>query len=217
MKRVRCTGHHDDDGSFVLHARLTPEQGAAVGKAFERAVEADDDVSAETSGERRTPARCNADALVAMAESFLASENGGGHGGDRHLVTVHVNAEVLAADAEGYCELDDGPSIAAEVARRLGCDASVVGIVEDGRGNPLDVGRKTRTIPPALRRTLASRDRGCRFPGCTSGHHRAVHEGGYAVEATGDLTNPWVFRRPDGTVSPRRRWARISDQVRTRR
>ena len=142
---------------------------------------------------------------------------------------VHVDAEVLAADAEGRCELDDGPAIAAEVARRLSCDASVVAIVEDGHGNPLDVGRKTRAIPPALRRALRSRDRGCRFPGCTSRrfvdghhvrhwsrggetslanlvslcrrHHRAVHEGGYAVEPTGDPTQPWGFlRRPDGTA-----------------
>ncbi|MEX1258937.1 MAG: HNH endonuclease signature motif containing protein [Gemmatimonadota bacterium] len=42
-------------------------------------------------------------------------------------------------------------------------------------GTVLDVGRKTRTIPPALRRALESRDRGCRFPGCgfrfTDAHH----------------------------------------------
>ncbi len=222
--------HHDDDGSFLLQARLTPEQGALVRKALERAGEGHDDVSAETSSERRSRVRRDADALVAVSESFLASERSGGHGGDRHLVTVHVDAEVLAADAEGRCELDDGPAIAAEVARRLGCDASVVAIVEDGHGSPLDVGRRTRTIPPALRRALASRDRGCRFPGCTSrryvdghhvrhwsrggetslsnlvtlcrAHHRAVHEGGYAVEAMGDLANPWVFRRPDGTALP---------------
>ncbi|MBW3549022.1 MAG: HNH endonuclease [Actinobacteria bacterium] len=222
--------HHDDDGTFVLQARLTPEQGALVRKALERAGEAVDDVSAETSEERRTHAQCNADALVAVAESFLASDQGDRHGGDRHLVTVHVDAEVLAAGGEGRCELDDGPAIAAEVARRLSCDASVVAIVDDGHGNPLDVGRKTRAIPPALRRALASRDGGCRVPGCTSrrfvdghhirhwsrggdtslpnlvslcrAHHRALHEGGYAVEATGDPAEPWVFRRPDGTALP---------------
>jgi len=80
----------------------------------------------------------------------------------------------------------------------------------------LDVGRRTRTIPPALRRALQARDRGCRFPGCgrrhvqghhlhhwANGgstrlenlallcwlHHRAVHEEGYQVE-----------RLPDGTL-----------------
>ncbi len=221
---------HDEDGTFVLQGRLTPEQGALVRKALERAGEADDDVSAETSEERRTHAQRSADALVSVAESFVASDHSGGHAGDSHLVTVHVDAEVLTAGAEGRCELDDGPAIAAEVARRLGCGASVVAIVEDGHGNPLHVGRRTRAIPPALRRALASRDRGCRFPGCTNrrlvdghhvrhwsqggetslsnvlslcrGHHRAVHEGGYAVEPTGDPAHPWMFRQPDGTALP---------------
>ncbi|HSH60122.1 MAG TPA: DUF222 domain-containing protein [Acidimicrobiales bacterium] len=122
--------------------------------------------------------------------------------------------------------------MAAETARRLGCDASVVAIVEDEHGSPLDVGRKRRSIPPALRRALQSRDRTCRFPGCTSTafldahhvlhwakgggtslanccllctrHHRAVHEGGYRIEATGDPVEPWAFLRPDGSqLSPR--------------
>jgi hypothetical protein len=78
-----------------------------------------------------------------------------------------------------------------------------------GDDRVLDVGRRTRTIPPALRRALQARDRGCRFPGCgvrhaqghhihhwANGgptrldnlaflcrrHHRAVHEEGYRIE-----------------------------------
>jgi 5-methylcytosine-specific restriction endonuclease McrA len=52
----------------------------------------------------------------------------------------------------------------------------VVRILENGDGEPLDVGRRTRTIPSALRRALKSRDQGCVFPGCThkgyvDGHH----------------------------------------------
>jgi hypothetical protein len=138
--------------------------------------------------------------------------------------------EVLASDADGRCQLDDGPALAAETARRLGCDAVVVTITEDDHGTPLDVGRKTRTISPALRRALAARDQGCRFPGCTNtrfvdghhikhwahggetslwnlvsvcdAHHRALHEGGYRAEATGDPAHPVAFFRPDGTRLP---------------
>ncbi len=89
----------------------------------------------------------------------------------------------------------------------------------------LDVGRKTRTIPPALRRALDVRDRGCRFPGCglrftdahhivhwadggeTSlrnacllcrRHHRAVHEGGYRV--CSDRSGQIVFFTPKGNA-----------------
>jgi hypothetical protein len=123
--------------------------------------------------------------------------------------------------------LADGPALAPETVRRLGCDASVVRIIErDGR--PLSVGRRTRAIPPALRRALRAREDGCRFPGCThrrflhahhikhwarggetklenlvnlcSHHHRLVHEGGFAVERTGPRSIR--FCRPDGRPIP---------------
>ena len=93
----------------------------------------------------------------------------------------------------------------------------------DGDGAVLDVGRKTRTISPSIRRALAARDTGCRFQGCTSRrcdahhvhhwsngsaahldnlvllcrrHHRAVHEGGFAVIR--GLDGALAFLRPDG-------------------
>ncbi|MBW3549134.1 MAG: 13E12 repeat family protein, partial [Actinobacteria bacterium] len=98
--------HHDDDGSFVLSARLPPEQGALVRQALEAALEAVDNGSAEPlSTGRDSLAQRQADALVAMAESFLATGEHAGHSGDRHLVAVHVDAQVLANDAEGRCEL----------------------------------------------------------------------------------------------------------------
>src|SRR2546428_1225714 len=97
----------------------------------------------------------------------------------------------------------------------------------DPDGRVTEVGARTRTVPPALRRALQYRDRGCRFPGCglpfgqshhirhwVNGgpttlsnlamlcrrHHRAVHEEGYQVErrANGELR----FRRPDGRLLP---------------
>jgi hypothetical protein len=89
---------------------------------------------------------------------------------------IHVDIETLRADMAGRCEIESGPSLSAETARRLSCDASLVSLVEDESGRPLDVGRKTRSIPPAIRRALRSRDACCRFPGCThtrllDGHH----------------------------------------------
>ena len=60
-------------------------------------------------------------------------------------------------------------------SQRLSCDAGLVRVSHAPDGSILDVGRRTRTIPPALRRALEVRDRGCRFPGCglrfTDGHH----------------------------------------------
>ncbi|HUH12153.1 MAG TPA: HNH endonuclease signature motif containing protein [Longimicrobiales bacterium] len=111
------------------------------------------------------------------------------------------------------CELSDGTRLSAESARRLCCDIGVVRVRRAPDGAVLDVGRKTRSIPPALRRALEVRDRGCRFPGCGRGftdghhvehwvdggatslanclllcrfHHRLVHEGGWRVQWWGE-------------------------------
>src|SRR5262245_41851194 len=207
---------HDDDGSLVFHGQLPAEIGAL----FVQAIEAAQDVPAGTS----EPRARRADALGRIAESFLAHGASELSGGDRHQVVVHVDAETLREHAPGRCELEHGPSLAAETARRLACDASVVAIVEGASGEPLDVGRKTRTISTPLRRLLRTRDKGCRFPGCANDrhldahhirhwanggetkpsnlislcrfHHRAVHEEGVRIAVLDD--GALRFVRPDG-------------------
>ncbi len=70
---------------------------------------------------------------------------------------------------------DGGIRVAQETARRIACDAATVTMRHGPVGGVLDVGRRTRTISPALRRALAARDGQCRFPGCAArrcdGHH----------------------------------------------
>lgn len=222
--------HHDEDGAMVLSARLSPEVGALVVKALDAASEAlyrkaRHDDSAESMP--RSHAARRADALALMAESFLANGAATRAGGDRQQVIVHVDAEcLLEDDAYGRAEVDQGPWIACETVRRLACDGGIVAMVEDRDGRPLDVGRKTRSIPPAVRRALASRDRGCRFPGCTNRHfveghhivhwasggatrldnlvqlchhhHRGVHEEGFGVRYLD--ADEFEFTQPDGSV-----------------
>jgi hypothetical protein len=227
----------DTDGEFILTARLPPEIGAVVSKALEAAVESvreSKEVTAETM--LQIPAHAwQADAMRLMAETFLAhrgEETGAGSSADRLQVVVHIDQAILAerqAAAETgephRCELEDGPALALDTARRLACDATLVGIVEGEEGEPLDVGRKTRSIPLAIARALKARDGGCRFPGCdrtrfcdghhvkhwANGgetkldnlitlcgfHHRLVHEDGYGVRRTDD--GLFVFTKPDGT------------------
>ena len=136
-----------DDGMVSIQLRLHPDEAARVMKALE--------VCAE--GGRLV------DGAVAMADNALAGGAGEGSGSGRPLVeaVVHVSAETLT----GHTELGDG--VSAEVSRRLLCDAGVVPILEDAAGRAIDVGRKTRTIPAALRRALRARDRGRPpAPGC---------------------------------------------------
>ena len=220
----------NDDGSLRIEGRLPAEAGALVVSAV-RALE-----TAPGEGDDYVPSAagaCRADALVAMAQSALAHGAAASGGPDPCELVVHVDARTLESDeVVERCHVADGPALAAETARRLGCDAAVVRIVErDGR--PLTVGRRRRTIPPALRRALRSRDHGCRFPGCTherflhahhirhwakggttslenlvqlcSYHHRLVHEGGFRVESAG--RGAVRFRRPDGrVVAPAAGW-----------
>ena len=196
---------YDDDGSLVLSARLPAEFGAVLVKALEVATDDlwCGDVSAETSAATEnpadaagTPGRRNlappslappslarpslahrrADALAQFAESFLKHGMQALNGGERQQIVVHVEAETLRHSTRGRCELEGGPSLSAQTARRLACDSSVITITEDDSGHPLNVSRKTRSIPPAIRRALRSRDHGCAFPGCThtrflDGHH----------------------------------------------
>jgi hypothetical protein len=130
-------------------------------------------VSAETSDSAAgLPIRweqLRADALGLVAQSALDHQMQRGSAADRTQVVVHVDAAVLHdGQADGQSCIEQSIAVSAETSRRLCCDAAVVRISEDAQhvaGSILNVGRKTRTIPPALRRALNSRDRMCRFPG----------------------------------------------------
>ncbi len=230
----------DDDGMYVVRGRLTPEVGAALRRAIEAAEDAlyqqePEAGSAEPGGPdeppsprqaRREAARRRADAIGLLAERALAAGFDddapvSGTRAERYQVFLHVDPSTLAEEGEpGRSELEDGTRVAAESARRLACDAAAVRVNRGEDGSVLDVGRRTRTVPPALRRALEVRDRGCRFPGCglrftdahhvthwadggeTSlentvllcrRHHRLVHEEGWTVEWWGERA---VFRDP---------------------
>ena len=122
---------------------------------------------------------------------------------------------------------DGGIRVGQETARRIACDAATVTMHHGPDGGVLDVGRRTRTVSPALRRALAARDGQCRFPGCQARrcdahhihhwadggetalanlvllcrrHHRAVHEEGFRVQVDGG--GAVAFLRPDGRPLP---------------
>ncbi len=184
-----------------------------------------ENVSAETP--RRSVSQRRADALEHILERFLAGKCSGSANG-AHEVVVHIAHDALRDVPESSgAEFDSGHIVAVETARRLGCDGALVGVVEGAKGEPLAVGRRTRAVPPAIRRALRVRDGGCRFPGCDrsryvhahhirhwadggetrldnlvtlcSQHHRQVHEGGYGVRVRdGEIQ----FTRPDGRVIP---------------
>ena len=141
---------------------------------------------------------------------------------DHYQVVLHADASSLRG---GIGRSD----LAVETVKRLTCDGSLITIVEDEEGTPLDVGRKRRTVTTALRRALWSRDRHCTFPGChnrcyvdahhiehwadggdtsldnlallCTHHHTLLHEGGFKIRRDGE--GAIYFQRPDGRVIPR--------------
>jgi 5-methylcytosine-specific restriction endonuclease McrA len=228
--------YQDDDGTVLVRGRLTPEVGALLIRALDAARETLYQRMRVTSGTAAsdpaiappTRAQQQADALALLAETALHHEIDPGAPGERYQVVVHVDAAVLAdLEQPGQSVLEEGGHVSAETSRRLACDASRVVMRHDDEGRLLEVGARTRTIPPALRRALLHRDRSCRFPGChvrvgqghhlrhwaqggptTLGnlvllcrrHHHAVHEEGYRVSRGPDGTLD--FRRPDGRPLP---------------
>ena len=206
------------------------------------------ELPAETFTQKR------ADALVMMSEHLLATLAQGSSpqltplsGGDKYQVMIHIEANSpnesdqarKHADAV-HCHLDNGrfaAPLSLETTRRLACDASVVTVLEDGAGNVLDVGRKTRSIPPAIRRALKIRDGGCRYPGCCESrwvdghhiqhwcdggetgvnnlvllcryHHRLLHQGQFSIEV---VSNNVVSKNTESAGSLSHRSKRSSQR-----
>ncbi len=218
----------DGEGMYLVRGRLTPEVAAVLMRALEAAGDALYAADRDDAAARPDPTQRRADAMGLLAERALAGgfEDGpiSGSRAERYQVVLHVEPATLRAGGEpGMSELEDGTRFTAENSRRTACDASVVEIDVGAQGELLGVGRRRRTVPPALRRALEARDRGCRFPGCglrftdahhiehwadggaTSlkntvllcrRHHRLVHEEGHRVLS--DAVGQVVFFDPRG-------------------
>lgn len=245
--RERSFSHwEEDDGMVSFRIRLPAEQAAVVLKAVAAAKDSldgvdreqlmlarmdaeglddevdrphpDEDVSAETRRAR------HADAFMRVMESYLEPDARPRATAEKYQVHVHLD---LRRRADGPVTDPDAPPLAEETIRRLGCEANLVAVLHEG-DEILSVGRRTRAVPPAIRRALRLRDRGCRFPGCThtrhvdahhirhwadggetklsnlvelcGRHHRLLHEGGYGLKRTDD--GALVFTRPGGERIP---------------
>jgi hypothetical protein len=201
------------DDMVEVRGRVTPEVGALIESAIEAALRElpveDGPAGPPSIAQRR------ADALALICESFLAHGAEARPSAEATTVVVHVDA-----DAVGSAELEDGTPLHPETARRLGCDASAVAIIERD-GIPIGVGRKTRAPDVFTRRAVVARDRRCRWPGCSEArfvqvhhrwhwtqggptdldnlvllcwwHHHALHEGGFTID------DRCRALRPDGT------------------
>jgi hypothetical protein len=159
------------DGMVAIDGLLDPASGEVLLSALDAVMHDDRD-----PGDARSKPQRRADALVHLCVGERPVTN----------VSIVVDLETLEfrggveAAMRARAEAGHVGALSAETLRRLSCDAGVTRVITRGRSEPLDVGRSTRTISPALRRALVVRDGGCRFPGCDrppgwcDAHHR-VH------------------------------------------
>jgi hypothetical protein len=208
----------DEGRRFGLLADLPAAQGAVVARALERLAEQlpvmpDEDDRCFSDARR-------ADALVALCSARIGKDPDP----DRATVVVHARLDGLL-DGAGGCEIEGGPVIHPETARRLLCHGRVQTVIEDDAGQPVHLGRLSRVPSGWMLRQLRYRDVECQFPGCGARrftqahhivwwerggrtdldnlllvctfHHRLVHEYGWSVRRDEDGTTWWF--RPDAT------------------
>lgn len=203
-------------------ASSAPSEGAASGASADEpgAAPAHDDGRGRTSGaDPEGPCGCSTKAenkakVIRLPEISILC--------DHNTLVTGIRA------AGGICETDDGTPLPPEAVRRLACDANVIPVLMNTKGEVLNQGRGARTATPAQRNTLAAMHRTCAFPGCTVGfsstrmhhvrwwwehhgptdianllplcekHHHLVHEGEWGLSLQPDRTATWT--RPDGVV-----------------
>src|SRR5688572_3581259 len=229
-----------DEGRGLMRftVEVPIEEGELIVRALDCAVaggEVTTELDPDAIGESKGTAWCaqQADALVAVAKSYLDGGQApeGGATADHYQVVVHADAKALTGGA-GCADLP------IETVKRLLCDCSLVTVVEDEKGRPLDVGRKQRVVSTPLKRALHARDRGCTFPGChrkryadahhlkhwinggetsldntillCTHHHAALHRGEFSIVKEADETLRFVTA--DGRSIPRNGY-RLEDFV----
>ena len=162
-------------------------------------------------------------------EALIAACNGG-NGAQRVpalIVLADIDTLRSGLHANSICETDDGTPLPVEVVRRLACDAEIIPVILNSKGEALAVGRSQRLATPAQRAALAAMHRTCMQPTCTvpfedcqihhiipweqggatdlsnmgplcTADHALVHQGGWTLTMTPDRIATWT--RPDGTI-----------------
>lgn len=208
-----CTRRQPQDDQEVITVKASPSDIELIWTAIHEAMTADTE---RPTDERR------ADALVAIADAYLASRPADRSGADRTQVIVHEHRDENGSITDAH--LDDGTPISEAERRRISCDAATLTVTIGHRDEP-EVGRRSSGVSAGLRRRLAERDDNqCQWPGCggqhhlhahhvvhradggatvldnlallCGHHHRVLHQAGYELRRG---ENRWQAIRPDGS------------------
>jgi hypothetical protein len=235
--RARVLGN----GLVKLEVVLTPDESTLIVNAIERVREAltprplaaatvATSAAVASKPKPLAPRPSAVDALLHLASNAINDVTSSAEcvSGATAEIVIHVDRELTELNGTLSARLEDGTPVSAETLRRVCCDGGIVPAAVDDRGAVLDVGRRSRAIPPAIRRALWIRDQGCRFPGCMNQryvhghhikhwlhggptsldnlvllcawHHRRLHEAGFSAVLLSD--GELEVRTPAGTLLP---------------
>lgn len=92
-------------------------------------------------------------------------------------ITVFVDADTaVRSNAKTGIRLEAGPRVGAQALSAVFCDSTTEITVNTSDGTPLKYGRRSRGIPPQLRRAILARNQGhCDIDGCDSRYRVEVH------------------------------------------
>lgn len=184
----RVWGELDSYGGTVVSKKLT-----------ERA----DQLPALPDGERHGLGYRRAVALVELCESD------GSASPSTPLITVFVD--------DTGAEIEGGTPVGPAILDKVACTGALE-VIKTVEGKPLGVGRRSRIVPPRLRRYVLHRDGGCVVDGCNSryrleAHHRNHWTEGGPTEPENLVTLCWFHHhvvvhgmgyRIDSTLGPGR-------------
>ncbi len=141
---------------------LTGDLDDLAGATVEAAITAATDRPA--ADDPRSISKRRADALVRISRFFLDHADLPVEGGEAPHVSVVIGWETVRDHLPNVSLVS--PSMSAAQVSEILCDCKISRIILGPEGQPLDVGREYRHPPRPMRRAIAVRDNGCRYPGC---------------------------------------------------
>ncbi len=162
MMRTRRT----TSGMLGVEALLPAVEGAIVDRALAAAArdgsalqESDESLAGAPLADRR-----RADALVALARSYLAGHQRPARSGERYDILIHLDG------LTGQARLHDGPALPSETFAPLLSSARIYLTDREGRVAP-----SSKRLSRAMRRAILFGRPTCAYPGCRNSVHIDIH------------------------------------------
>ena len=118
-----------------------------------------------------------ADALWAISLDALRGTDGATIEAPAPLLTVFLDAtDAAPTNGKAGVTIEAGPRVGPATIEAILCDGVIEITARSRDGVPLEIGRRSRAIPPRLRRWILHRDgSACTVAGCTSRYRLQIH------------------------------------------